>query len=319
MQRLTQAAKVPSGQGFVSSRSLRLRNGLELPRLGMGTWQLTDKDGDSTCETAVHAALEAGCRSFDTASIYKNEAAVGRALQTFGGEGAIFVTSKVSPYEMGYEKTLEACRNSLERLGRKHLDLYLIHWPALPKKPHGSPLHRRARHETWKAMEELYRRGVVHAIGVSNFTAMHLEQLIEDGIEVLPMVNQIEAHPLYQPKETIQFCQSHGIVIEAYSPLGGGSASNAAKASDGKLDGTRLLLTHPAVLQVAEETGKTAAQVLLRWALQQDFMIIPRSSKAARIRENLEIFDFHLDDQQMLKISELGEGQKFCWDPKGVS
>eukprot|EP00435_Cladocopium_sp_Y103_P032877 s2677_g8.t1 len=189
---MMQALMKAQGSSASSRSCIRLRNGLQLPRLGMGTWQLSDKEGSSSCEEAVHAALEAGYRLFDTASIYKNEAAVGRALQTWTGEG-VFVTSKCSPYEMGYEKAQEACRNSLQRLGLRQLDLYLIHWPALPKKPHTSPLHRRARHETWKALEELYRQELVRAIGVSNFTASHLQQLIEDGIDMLPMVNQIEA------------------------------------------------------------------------------------------------------------------------------
>ncbi|CAJ1362139.1 unnamed protein product, partial [Effrenium voratum] len=139
-------------------RSLHLANGLELPRVGFGTWQLTDQDGAMSCEAAVHEALRAGYRLFDTASIYKNEAALGRALQRAekGGED-VFVTSKCSPYEMGFDQAMDACRQSLQRLGRKALDLYLIHWPALPKKPHGSPLHRAARHQTWRALEELYR------------------------------------------------------------------------------------------------------------------------------------------------------------------
>ncbi|CAJ1378313.1 unnamed protein product, partial [Effrenium voratum] len=126
-------------------------------------------------------------------------------------------------------------------------------------------------------------------------------------------------HPLYQPSETIQFCRDQGIVVEAYSPLGGGSASNQAKATGGELDGTRLLLTHPVVLSAAAKAQKSAAQVLLRWALQQDFLVIPRSSQPQRIRENLQVFDFRLSEEEMKAISEIGRDQKFCWDPKTVS
>ncbi|CAE7258919.1 unnamed protein product, partial [Symbiodinium pilosum] len=164
-------------------------------------------------------------------------------------------------------------------------------------------------------------RGLVRAIGVSNFTAAHLRQLKEDGASVMPMVNQIEVHPLYVPRETIDFCRTHKILIEAYAPLGGGPASNVGKASGGEVDGTKLLLTDPSVQKIAKDVGRTAAQVVLRWGLQQDFLVIPRSSNAARIRENSEIFDFTLSDDQMRRIADLAsrEGQKFCWNPSSIA
>ncbi|CAE7718890.1 unnamed protein product [Symbiodinium sp. CCMP2592] len=282
----------------------RLYNGLEIPRLGFGTWQLQAEGSSLSCEKAIVMALEAGYRLIDTASIYKNETAVGQALRDWPGGSGVFVCSKCSPYEMGYQRARDACYKSLERLGRDCLDLYLIHWPALPKKPHSSPEHRRARIETWKALEDLYRQGIVRAIGVSNFTAQHLQQLEEDGAQVMPMVNQIEVHPLYIPKTTIQFCRSNNIVVEAYAPLGGGPSSNVGKSTAGEVDGTKLLLGHPEIGKIASETCRTPAQVVLRWALQQDLLVIPRSSNASRIRENAALFDFELSEDQLCRMED---------------
>ncbi|CAE7304401.1 unnamed protein product [Symbiodinium natans] len=321
----TVCGSIPATPAAVSLPTARLHNGLDIPRLGFGTWQLQAPDAEASgtslsCEQAIAAALDAGYRLIDTASIYKNEVAVGQALQNWPEDSGVFVTSKCSPYEMGYEKAQEACRKSLERLGRKCLDLYLIHWPALPKKPHSSPEHRRARYDTWRALEDLYRQGLVRAIGVSNFTAEHLEQLVEDGASIMPMVNQIEVHPLCVPRATLECCRKHNILIEAYAPLGGGPASNVGKASGGEVDGTRLLLEHPVVNAVAKEVSRAPAQVILRWGLQQDFLVIPRSSNAARIQQNANIFDFTLSDDQMRRMDLSSEdGRKFCWNPSSVA
>eukprot|EP00439_Symbiodinium_sp_Y106_P058469 s1885_g8.t1 len=317
---------VPSSPSTPSASSClapltRLYNGLEIPRLGFGTWQLQAEGPSLSCEKAIVMALEAGYRLIDTASIYKNETAVGQALRDWPGSSGVFVCSKCSPYEMGYQRARDACLKSLERLGRDCLDLYLIHWPALPKKPHSSPEHRRARIETWKALEDLYRQGIVRAIGVSNFTDQHLQQLEEDGAQVMPMVNQIEVHPLYIPKTTIQFCRSNNIVVEAYAPLGGGPSSNVGKSTAGEVDGTKLLLGHPEIGKIASETCRTPAQVVLRWALQQDLLVIPRSSNAARIRENAALFDFELSEDQLCRMEDLAVvgGQKFCWNPSSIA
>ncbi|CAE8678687.1 unnamed protein product [Polarella glacialis] len=298
--------------------TVRLRSGLELPRLGLGTFQLSGR----ACEAAVTSALSAGYRLLDTASIYKNEEVIGAALRRWeaasqgGPQGAALVTSKCSPCEMGAERAKAALDASLARLGREAIDLYLIHWPALPKKPHGSAEHRLARFKTWRALEDLHLSGKARAIGVSNFTAAHLQNLIDDGATILPMVNQIEAHPLFVPKETVDFCASHDIVIQAYAPLGGGPASNFAKAAG--YDGTQTLLDHPIVASIAQELGRSPAQVLLRWGLQMGFVVIPRSTCEARIAENARIFDFELTSSQMTRLSSIKEGaeaQKFCWDP----
>lgn len=225
---------------------ISLRGGLMLPRLGFGTFRLQD----AACEVALGHALSAGFRMIDTGSIYKNEEAVGSAIRKWAGEDAmrqksVLVTSKCSPYEMGYERARSAFESSLQRLGTDSIDLYLIHWPAVPKKKHSSEIHRQARHETWRALEELHLSGRARAIGVSNFNVLHLEQLLEDGVQVVPMVNQIEAHPLFIQHDVINYCKAHDIVIQAYSPLGGGPHSNSAKDSGGTVNGTQLLLSHP--------------------------------------------------------------------------
>uniref|UniRef100_A0A7S4V201 NADP-dependent oxidoreductase domain-containing protein n=2 Tax=Alexandrium monilatum TaxID=311494 RepID=A0A7S4V201_9DINO len=222
---------------------------------------------------------------------------------------------------MGFDEAIAACEASLQRLGRKVLDVYLIHWPAIAKRKHASGEHRTARHRTWRALEALQRQGRVRTIGVSNFTAQHLEQLLEDGVDVVPSVNQLEAHPLYLPRDTVDFCERQGIAVQAYSPLGGGPGSNAARAAGGTADGTRLLLGHPAVRAAALELGRTPAQVVLRWGLQRGFAVVPRSSNRERIAENASVFDFSLPPTDMAALDALRAescAQKFCWDPSTV-
>eukprot|EP00930_Biecheleria_cincta_P035791 TRINITY_DN24595_c0_g1_i1.p1 TRINITY_DN24595_c0_g1~~TRINITY_DN24595_c0_g1_i1.p1 ORF type:complete len:310 (-),score=38.34 TRINITY_DN24595_c0_g1_i1:174-1103(-) len=293
--------------------SITLNNGWQLPTLGFGTAQMKSV----ACETAVSQALAAGYRLIDTASQYGNEEEVGRALESFRGADA-FVLSKCSPKDMGFERAFQALEGTLHRLGRNVLDVYLIHWPALAKVPHASPQHRYARHQTWRALEHMYAEGRVRAIGVSNFTKQHLEQLLEDGVAIVPMLNQIEAHPFFTDDQTIAFCKEHNIVVQAYAPLGGGPHSNAAKSSRGNVDGTDLLLTHPVVLSVSDQVGRSPASVLLRWGLQSGFAIIPRSCNAAHIEDNARMFDFSLNFEQMAVLNNLGKervAQKFCWNP----
>lgn len=319
----TGATRVGLLENSASATWVRLRNGVMLPRLGLGTFQLSG----STAETAMAAALNSGYRLFDTASQYKNEDAIGRAMHSWEEEqkasgSCVFATVKCSPKDMGFEAAQDACKASLQRLGRKCIDLYLIHWPAMPKKPHSSPEHRRARRETWRAFEVLYKSGLVRAIGVSNFTVEHLRQLLEDGVEEIPMINQIEVHPFYVPIDTLNFCKEHGIVVQAYAPLGGGPWSNAAKATGGEADGTRMLLGHSSVRQISEEVSRSPAQVVLRWCLQKHLAVIPRSSNPARVVENSQIFDFSLTDSQMSQLDALREdveAQKFCWNSSTVS
>lgn len=322
MQALPSQIADPSSSNLCnpSDPLMKLSCGETLPRVGFGTHQLADG-----CQAAVSAALDAGYLLIDTASIYKNEEAVGVAVNLWETEhqahGSIRLASKCSTYEMGFDKARLAFEASLQRLGRDSLDVYLIHWPGVAKKKHESSEHRTARHETWKALETLYREGRVRLIGVSNFNAVHLQQLIDDGVEIMPMLNQVEAHPLFVPEETVTFCSAHGIVIQAYSPLGGGPHSNAARAEGEAANGTLLLLQHAVVREVSEETGRTPAQVLLRWGLQRGFAVVPRSRNPVRIVENLDVFGFSLDQKHMALLNSLQTetvARKFCWDSSSV-
>jgi len=301
---------------------LSLKGAPALPILGFGTYQMKGR----ACEDAVHAALTAGYRLIDTASIYKNEEAVGAAVRRWEAEdqtrqGSALIMSKCSNYEMGFANAQRACEESLQRLGREAVDVYVIHWPAVAKKSHSSSEHRRARHDTWRALEALYRNGRARIIGVSNFNDVHLAQLLEDGVEVTPMLNQVEVHPFFVPSETINFCRRHGIAVQAYSPLGGGPGSNAARATDGAANGTKKLLEHPLVQQVAAELGRTPAQVVLRWGVERGCAIVPRSGSHARITENAGMFDFELLPEHVETLNGLqseDQAQKFCWDPSQI-
>jgi methylglyoxal/glyoxal reductase len=260
-----------------------LLNGLEMPRLGLGVWRA--KDGQET-ESAVLAALKAGYRSIDTASMYENEQGVGRAVRASGiPREQVFVTTKVWNNEQGYDSTLKAFRNSLNRLGMDYADLYLVHWPVVGQYK-----------ETYRALEELYDQGLVRAIGVSNFNIHHLEDLM-GSCRIKPMVNQVEMHPLHTQKKLFAFCRKEGIQLESWRPL-----------MQGRLD-------LPLIEELAAKYGKTPAQVVLRWHLQLGVVTIPKSTQEGRIRENTDLFDFELEPEDMNRIDELNQNQRFGADP----
>ncbi|OOC57018.1 MULTISPECIES: aldo/keto reductase [Nocardiopsis] len=264
---------------------LTLGNGLRIPQLGFGVWQVPPDE----VVTAVSTALDAGYRSIDTAAAYDNEEGVGEALRRSGLErGDVFVTTKLSNSDQGYDATLRAFDASLRRLGLDVLDLYLIHWP-LPGRDQYVP--------TWKALERLYAEGRVRAIGVSNFQRPHLERVMEEG-GITPMVNQIELHPLLTQEAMRAFDAEHGIVTEAWSPLGHGK-----------------LLNHPTITAIAEDHERTPAQVLLRWHLQLGNVVIPKSVTPERIRSNFQIFEFGLSGEEMDRISGLNTDSRFGPDP----
>jgi 2,5-diketo-D-gluconate reductase A len=262
-----------------------LNNGVSMPRLGYGVFRVPDEE----TERAVLTALDAGYRSIDTASLYGNEAGVGRALAASGlARTDLFVTTKVWNDDQGYESTLRAFDASLDRLGLDHVDLYLIHWP----KP------TRDRYvETWRALEKLYSDDRVRAIGVSNFQPDHLRRLL-DETEIVPAVNQVELHPDLQQEQLRSFHAQHGITTEAWSPLGQG-----------------LALRHPDVVELAERYGRTPAQVVLRWHLQLGNVVIPKSTTPARIRENIAVFDFALAGEDMAVLAGLETGTRLGPDP----
>lgn len=264
--------------------TVTLANGVKMPKLGFGVWQV--KDGDEAVN-AVTDALEAGYRSIDTAAAYQNEEGVGKAIQQSGvSRDDLFITTKVWNNDQGYESTLEAFETSMNKLGLDVLDLYLIHWPVEGKYK-----------ETWKALEKLYKDGRVRAIGVCNFHQHHLEDLLEEA-EVVPMVNQIELHPKLAQEPLRDYCKSKGIHVEAWSPLGSGQ-----------------LLNHPVLQDIAKKHDKSVAQVILRWDLQHGIITIPKSVTKSRIIENTQVFDFELSAHEMGIIDQLNEDERTGPDP----
>ena len=265
--------------------SVRLSNGVDIPRLGLGVYQAAR--GDET-QQAVLAALRAGYRHIDTARIYENEADVGVAVAESGlPRSELFITTKLWNDDQGYDETLRAFDDSLDLLGLEYLDLFLIHWP-VPQK----------RLDSWRAMERLAKDGRVRAIGVSNYMVHHLEELLAVA-EVFPTVNQIEVSPFLQQREVRSFCRDHGITIEAYSPL-----TKARRLDD------------PAVVAAAHRVGRSPAQVLLRWCVQHDMVVLPKSVRPERVVENAALFDFELPAEEMARLDGLEEGLVTGWDPR---
>ncbi len=266
--------------------NIRLNNGISMPQLGFGVFQVPNRE----TEAAVTAALDAGYRSIDTAAAYGNEEGVGAAIAKSGIPRAdLFITTKLWNDDHGYDSALRAFDESLRKLGLDQVDLYLIHWPR--------PL-RDKYVETWHAFEKLLADGRVRAIGVSNFQPAHLRRVIDEtGTE--PAVNQIELHPYLTQAELRAFHTRHSIATEAWSPL--------AKGGD--------LLTEPMVTGLAAKYGSSPAQVVLRWHLQLGNVVIPKSVTPARIRENSAVFDFELADDDMEGISALDRGLRTGPDP----
>jgi 2,5-diketo-D-gluconate reductase A len=265
--------------------TVTLNNGVTMPQLGFGVFQVPDEETTA----AVAGALRAGYRSIDTAAIYGNERGVGRALADSGiARDELFVTTKLWNSEQGYDTTLAAFDASLDKLGLDHVDLYLIHWPTPARDLYL---------DTWRALEKLYADGRTRAIGVSNFQPAHLERLL-GAASVVPAVNQIELHPGLQQAELREFHARHGIVTEAWSPLAQGA-----------------VLKDDAVTEIAAEHGKSPAQVVLRWHLQIGNVVIPKSVTETRIRENFDVFDFELGPQEIDALTALDRGMRTGPDP----
>ncbi|MFB7336932.1 aldo/keto reductase [Streptomyces adustus] len=258
--------------------TVALNNGVEIPQLGFGVFQVPD---DATA-AAVTAALETGYRSIDTAAIYGNETGVGRALAASGlPRDELFVTTKLWNADQGYDATLRAFDASLAKLGLDHVDLYLIHWPAPARD-----LYR----DSWRALERLAGEGRIRAAGVSNFQPGHLLRLMSDSA-LVPAVNQIELHPGLQQTELRTFHAEHGIATEAWSPLAQGAVLDDRSVGD-----------------LAARYGKSPAQIVLRWHLQLGNVVIPKSVTPARIRENFDVFDFALTEEEMGAVAALDRG-----------
>ena len=259
-------------------RCRTLSNGVELPMIGYGTFQIKDA---AQCEACVAAALEAGYRLFDTAASYENEAAVGAALRGSGlPREEWFVTTKLWVQDAGYDETLKAFEQSLERLGLDCIDLYLIH------QPFGDC------YGAWRAMERLYREGAVRAIGVSNFSPERLVDLCMNQ-EIKPMVNQIEIHPFFQQNTALRVMEDYGVVPQAWGPF-----------SEAQKD----IFNHKTLTKIAGRHGKTTAQVILRWHLQRNIPTIPKTIHPERMAENLDIFGFELSEKEMASIHAMDIG-----------
>ncbi|MBS9534239.1 aldo/keto reductase [Mycobacterium sp. M1] len=265
--------------------SVVLNDDNTMPTLGIGTAELSDAE----TERAVSAALEAGCRLIDTAKVYGNEAAVGRAVAASGiPRDELFITTKLATADQGLTAAIEACKASVERLGLEYVDLYLVHWPAPALGMYV---------DSFGGLIQSKELGLTRSIGVCNFTEQHLDDAIDLSFET-PAVNQIELHPLLNQAELRAFHAERGIVTEAYSPLAKGR-----------------LLDNPTVAGIAAEYSRTPAQVLIRWSLQLGNVTIPRSSQPERIAANLNVFDFELADEHMATLNGLNDGTRVCEDP----
>ncbi|MFI0226658.1 aldo/keto reductase [Streptomyces lydicus] len=266
--------------------AITLNNGIAMPQLGFGVWQIPDDEAF----TAVGQALETGYRSIDTAAIYGNEEGTGKALAASGiPREELFVTTKLWNSDQGHDSTLRAFDASLGKLGLEYVDLYLIHWP-LPAQDNYVA--------TYQALEKIQAEGRAKAIGVSNFQPAHLERLLAET-SVVPAVNQIELHPQFQQAESRAFHARHRIATEAWSPLGQGKG----------------LLEDPTIGRLAAKYGKTAAQVVLRWHLQLGNVVIPKSVTPSRIAENIDVFGFELDGEDLAALAGLDAGKRLGPDP----
>lgn len=267
--------------------TVTLNNNVKMPRFGLGTY--LSQPGE--VEESVLYALEIGYRSIDTATFYENERNVGRAIRGSGvARENIFLTTKVWNSDQGYNKALQAFHKSLEELQTDYLDLYLVHWPVGGKYP-----------DTWRALEKVYEEGKVRAIGVCNFLEHHLEDLKAHS-DIIPAVNQYEFHPHLQQHSLLNYCRENGIQVEAWAPIMRGRAR-----------------TEPILVEMGKKYGKSPEQILLRWDLQQDVITIPKSVHKNRIKENSDIFDFELSEDDMRKIYSLDRNDRLGPDPDHVN
>lgn len=264
-------------------KQILLNNGVKVPTPGFGTFLTPD---GATCVEAVRTAIAAGYTHIDTAAVYGNEKSVGEGIKESGIKRSdLFVTSKVWNTERGYDKTLKAFDKTLRDLQLDYLDLYLIHWPANTLQ-FGNEADR-LNVGTWKAMERLHEEGLVRSIGLSNFMQHHIEPVFVRA-NICPMVNQIEYHPGFTQRECVEFCQKNNILVEAWSPLGRGN-----------------VLNNPLLKTIAAQHGKSVAQVAIRWVMQTGVLPLVKSVTPSRIKENIDVFDFELSQQEMLEIASL--------------
>lgn len=270
-----------------TTRTLRMNNGVMIPQIALGVWKATAVD---ECYNSCLAAFAAGYRHIDTASAYHNEQDVGRAIKDSGlNRSDLFITTKLWNDDQGYDSSRRAFDRSLANLALDYVDQYLIHFPV-------SDL----RLKSWKQLEAIYQDGLAKSIGVSNFTIPHLEELLAE-CNIVPAVNQVEFHPFLNQHELQIFCEKNKILVSAHTPLVRGQKINDAR-----------------LVNIAKKYGKSNAQILIRWLIEKNFIVIPKSTNPARIKENIEVYDFTLDDSDMSLLNGLHENLRTCRDPTNV-
>ena len=272
---------------IIKNTRIKLNNGVEMPILGLGTWQIHGTEGT---EKAIFYALDVGYRLIDTADCYGNEETIGLALRKSRiPREEVFITTKLWNSDHGYNSAIAACERSLKRLGLSYIDLYLIHWPV-----------KDLRSETWRAMETLLNEEKCRAIGVSNYMIWHLEELLGSS-STIPAVNQVEFNPYLYQKDLLEFCRYQKIQVEAYSPLAKG-----------------LKFGDPRLVSIARKYSKSPAQILIRWVLQHGMVAIPKSSNKERIQDNTNVFDFTISSEDMGFLDSFNENLRTGWDPSTV-
>lgn len=266
---------------------LKLNTGTKIPQVGLGLWMNKDR---AECVRTVEDALKVGYRHFDTAQIYGNEEFLGSALaRTKVLRKELFITTKIWNDNFWWDDLIPSFEESLNKLHTNYVDLLLLHFPVTE-----------TRSMAWKKMEEVYKSGKAKAIGVSNYTIKHLEQLLKE-CEIKPAVNQVELHVFLQQPELIEFCKKHDIVVEAYSPLAHGYG-----------------IDNPVLTKIAKKHSKSNAQIMLRWCIQNGVVILPKTMHEARLKENMDLFDFELDKDDMKELKDLDKNYRTCWDPTNV-
>lgn len=273
-----------------------LANGVTIPCIGLGTWQVPDDNG---LVNVIHNAIELGYRHIDTAHIYGNERSVGKAVRTCGlPRNELFVTSKLWNTDRGYKSALDAFNRTMDLLDIEYLDLYLMHWPAARGE---AMTWQSINSGTWRAFEDIYASGRVRAIGVSNFLVHHLVPLLARA-KVAPMVNQLEFHPGYMQQPTVNFCKQRGIQVAAWSPLGRGA-----------------LIRHPLLTEIAAKYNVTVSQLVLRWCLQHGIAALPKSLNIEHQRTNSELFHFHISPEDMQRLDSMPQCCFSGLDPDHVT
>ena len=273
-----------------------LANGVEIPCIGFGTWQMPD---GREARSVVREAIQAGYRHIDTAQGYDNEQSVGQAVKDSGiPRGEVFITTKLVNSVRGYQQTLDAVQESLDKLGTDYVDLFLLHWPRPVDFKHN---WKEKNAETWRALEALYHKGILKAIGISNFHPHHIDALLETA-EIIPVANQIRLAPGETQDEVVDYSRGKGMLLEAYSPLGVGRVFEV-----------------PEMKEIAEKYGKSIAQVAIRWSLQRGYLPLPKSVTPSRIRENAQVFDFELSPADLERIAGLKGCVGFSADPDNIS